>query len=162
LGAFLPSDGTALPFNQDMVGQQFVTGSVMRQKAPHTVPVGTLDRQLPERSVIVQTWKNPFAEDASSATRGARLFETHCTVCHGVVQEGKHTPSDLMKFGIPSINLQLSQQKFDPQKTDGYLWAYIFWGLDAVMPRYGYKFSNDEVWDLVTYIRKLQEDNPIG
>ncbi len=160
-----PKPAVALPFNQDMVGKQMITGSVMRQKEAGTISAHSLPRQLPERSVIVETWTNPFAKNAeelaSAAERGKRSFQVQCVVCHGSIQAGQHVPSDLMQKGIPSINLLLSQEKFIPQRTDGFLWAYIFSGIDAIMPRYGYKLSNEQIWELVSYIRKLQADNPM-
>jgi len=151
----------ALPFNQDMVGNQLITGTVMRPKSPHSVPVDSLERQIPDRQVIGQTWENPFKGNAESAARGERLFKVNCTVCHGAIKDGQHVVSDIAAKGMPSLNLLLTQPKYDPNKTDGYVWSYIFKGMDAIMPRYGWKLSNNEIWDLVSYVRKLQTDNPM-
>lgn len=161
LSGLCASSVYALPFNQDMVGEQLITGKVMRQKPEGAVPVSGLSRQLPPRAEIIREWQNPLKDDPQAAERGKRLFEMQCTVCHGVIKGGQHVPSDLMLKGMPSINLLLSQPKFDPQKTDGFLWAYIYWGMDAIMPRYGYKLSDQEMWELVSYIRALQAENPL-
>jgi cytochrome c553 len=150
----------ALPFNQDMVGGQLITGTVMRPKNVHAVPVGTLERQVPDRQVVAQEWENPFKNSSASAARGERLYAVNCVVCHGVINKGQHTPSDLAAKGIPSLNLLLTQPKYDPAKTDGYIWSYVFRGMDILMPRYGWKLSNNEIWDIVSYVRKLQAESP--
>lgn len=159
--AFLAGQSAwALPFNQDMVGGQLIAGAVMRPKNPHTVPLGASERQAPDRQQIGQTWQNPFKNSPESAARGERLFKVNCVVCHGVIDKGQHTPSELGAKGIPSLNLLLTQPKYDPNKTDGYIWSYVYRGMDALMPRYGWKLSNNEIWDVVSYIRKLQAESP--
>jgi mono/diheme cytochrome c family protein len=143
-----------------MVGGQLVTGAVMRPKNAHAVPVGTVERQIPDRKTIAEQWENPFKNSAASARRGERLFQVNCTVCHGSIINGEHKPSSLAASGIPSLNLLLTQPKYDLAKTDGYIWSYVFRGMDALMPRYGWKLSNNEIWDLVSYVRKMQAESP--
>ncbi|MCB0331689.1 MAG: cytochrome c, partial [Bdellovibrionales bacterium] len=43
-------------------------------------------------------------------------------------------------------------------KSDGHIFSYIHFGGVAIMPRYGYKLSPREHWDIVNYIRWMQKD----
>lgn len=148
----------ALPFNQDMVGGQLViAGRSMRPKDANSVPVGSLSRQISKAQPYTEA--NPLKSDPRSALRGERLFKANCQVCHGNFKEGKHVPSDLQAKGIPSFNLLLTQPQYSPNKDDQYIFHYVYYGMDAVMPRYGWKLANNEIWDLVNYVRKLQAEN---
>src|ERR1044072_4849766 len=74
---------SALPFNQDMVtGETRPAGSVMRPRAPGTMPVGSLD--LTVRSPqAAEALPNPNPGDEASVLRGTRLFRVNCAPCHG-------------------------------------------------------------------------------
>lgn len=167
VGVWCSSAAVALPFNQDMVGGQLITGKVMRGSAPGSVAAGVRERQFEKRE-DAHSFENPYAgkdaashEFKASLERGARLYAQQCKVCHGVYSAGQHTPADLQaRWGFPSFNLLLTQPKLDPAKTDGYMFGYIYYGAMAIMPAYGWKLSHSEIWDIVNYVRKLQAEAP--
>jgi hypothetical protein len=44
-------------------------------------------------------------------------------------------------------------------RTDGYIFGAIHYGsYSTLMPAYGWKFSIEEHWDMVNYIRKMQSE----
>ena len=150
----------ALPFNQDMVNHQKITGSIMRPRPQNAIPVGSLDRQIKNLEQI-SDWKNPYQDNQDSVNKGMRHFAVNCVPCHGGFKEGKHVPSTLQEKGMPSINLADEAVVYnDPgtrknPKIDGHFFNYIYNG-GILMPPYGYKLSNEEIWHLVSYIRSVQ------
>jgi mono/diheme cytochrome c family protein len=140
----------ALPFNQDMVGEQLIPGSMMRPKAPNTVPTGVEHRfQGTEQEALRLT--NPVSSSVTSVANGKRLFHANCSPCHGRYVEEKYVPGAVSTF-LPGPNLQAD---FYKTKPDGHYFKYINLG-GPIMPAYGYKFSMTEHWDIVNYIRYLQ------
>lgn len=166
LAAIVPMKAVCLPFNQDMVGKQLVTGTVMRAPAEQAVPSGVANRQLASRE-SAKGMLNPYSEAGTSkrdlehsVMRGKRLYKQQCMVCHGSYSAGKHTPSEvnLLPWGIVSFNLLLTSPKYAPIKTDDYVFGYIHSGAMVVMPAYGWKLAHSEIWDLVNYIRHFQAE----
>ena len=146
----------AMPFNDDMVGGQLpITGKVMRPKAPGSVPLGSLPRQLESREAALAL-ENPLRADRSSILPGKRLFQIHCAPCHGSYGPGaQQSPSPLLFKGMPSIDLS------DPSislKPDGHFFGYVYLGGIALMPAYGWKLSETELWQVVSYIREVQAE----
>lgn len=148
---------TALPFNQDMVGNQPVAGSIMRPKAIGSVPRGSLGRysEKPEDLTKALQITNPTKADADSLANGQRLFTVNCTPCHGSYPEGKHivSPLQVPNGGMPAPVLA---DALIAQKSDGHFYQFIHFGGMAIMPAYGYKLSVQEHWDIINYIRDFQ------
>lgn len=156
-----PSVASAMPFNTDMFEVQPSADSVARKKPEGSVAIGSLQRQKPE---LTTDWvqKNPHADNAHSAEKGKRKFEVNCSPCHGVFKDnGVHEVSAILTKGMPSIDLSSESVRFnDPgtnnaPKGDAHFFTYIFNG-GVLMPAYGYKLSNEEIWDIVSYIRFAQ------
>lgn len=156
----MPELSFGMPFNTDMFEVQPGVDAVARKKPEGSVGIGSLHRQTPDLST---DWvqKNPYAEDLASIERGTRRFQINCTPCHGSFKEGKHVVSAFMEKGMPSIDLSSDAVRYsDPgtnqqPKPDAHFFTYVFNG-GVIMPRYGFKFSNSEIWDLVSYIRSVQ------
>jgi mono/diheme cytochrome c family protein len=150
----------AMPFNTDMFEVQPSTDAVARKKVPESVAVGSLQRIKPD---LKTDWvqKNPYTDNSDSVLRGQRGFQKNCAVCHGNFVDAVHVPSDLMLKGIPSIDLSSEAVRYwEPAtkqnpKQDSHFFTYIFNG-GVLMPAYGYKLSNSEVWDIVSYVRDAQ------
>lgn len=144
---------SALPFNQDMVGNQMITGSIMRPKAAHSVPYGSLGSRLESKDAAAKL-ENPLKGNPLSVVNGERLFNINCSVCHGKYPDGKQQPAapPLDKIGA----VDLSQEMYKSSRTDGQIFSVIHFGGMAIMPPYGWKLSNDEKWDIVNYVRKFQ------
>lgn len=147
----------ALPFNQDMVGNQPVAGSIMRPKAPGSVPRGALARysEKPEDPTKTLQITNPSTADADSLANGQRLFTVNCSPCHGSYPDGKHIASPVQAPNGVMPGPVLSDAVI-AAKPDGHFYQFIHFGGMAIMPAYGYKLSVQEHWDIVNYIRDFQ------
>ena len=75
-------------------------------------------------------------------------FQKHCAVCHGEKAEGGMKEVEGKKFKVPSLReghaLKHTDDKFMNQITGG----------DEEMPAFKDKLSQDEIRDLVRFIRK--------
>ena len=143
------SSALALPWDIDMYRQETLkSNEVARAPVPGTVPVGripfTMTMEEAEKALT-----NPVSADFNSVWRGQRLFNANCSTCHGVTGLGDGPTSQLL-VGIPNLLQDLYKQR-----TDGRVFGVIHYGQNA-MPRYGFKFSTAEKWDLVNYVRFLQ------
>lgn len=92
---------------------------------------------------------NPHAADANAAGRGKTIYAKRCTNCHG---ETGHAD------GKDAADLSVEPEKFDGdelvKQTDGALFWKVRTGRKP-MPKYSNRLSEDEVWDVVAYIRTL-------
>ncbi|MCA9525035.1 MAG: Rieske 2Fe-2S domain-containing protein [Myxococcales bacterium] len=91
---------------------------------------------------------NPFAGDPAAVSAGEALYQ-QCVACHGAAGEG----SEL--FMPPASAFNVDQSEW----TDGYLFWRIRTGADggppfSVMVAYP-NLSDDETWQLVTFLRSL-------
>jgi mono/diheme cytochrome c family protein len=144
----------ALPFNDDMVMIQPANGRIMRELPPHSVPLGSLESQIAGPEAARQM-TNPVQASENSIASGRRLFSINCTPCHGSYKDGEYIVSSLAAVGMPPINLA---EKRLVDQPDGHFFSYIHFG-GAIMPPYGWKFSIKEHWDIVNYIRQIQQEN---
>lgn len=145
----------ALPFNDDMVNtQEFVAGETSRQKPDGSVAVGVLDYRVKDKAEA-EKLTNPLKGDAKSAMYGKRLFQVNCSPCHGSIESKPYTPGPVAaKFASPP---DITGETYK-QKSDGYIYGTIHFGGMALMPALGWKLSPTEHWDIVNYIRKVQQD----
>lgn len=87
---------------------------------------------------------------ARDAAQGKQLYETFCQVCHGAQGKGDST----VEHGFPQppdISLALYRDR-----KDGFLFHRITFGT-AIMPGYGHALSVAERWQIVYYLRELQD-----
>jgi S-disulfanyl-L-cysteine oxidoreductase SoxD len=139
----------ALPWDIDMYRQESLkSNEVNRAPVKGTVAVGRKPFSM-SVAEAEKNLKNPVALSFNSAWRGQRLFNSNCVPCHGVTGRGDGEVSKSL-VGVPNILTDLYKQR-----TDGRIFAIIHHGQNA-MPRYGFKFSEDEKWDIVNYVRFLQ------
>lgn len=141
----------ALPFNDDMVHDQLNTSEVVRMAPEGSIPLGASERFVESREVATAL-ENPLAGDQLSTRNGERLWDIHCSMCHGVYTEDGYVRGVVNKF-MPGPDVADEAYKAKP---DGHFFAYIYFGGYALMPRYGWKFSLTEHWDMVNYIREVQ------
>jgi len=109
--------------------------------------------QSPGGSAEAKKLKNPVASSPASIAAGKAAFQKNCRFCHGadakgngpMAPEGTH-PSDL------------TDDKWDRGSTDGELFAVIRDGAGPKFDMKGYKrkTTEQEMWNIVNYIRSLQ------
>lgn len=94
--------------------------------------------------------RNPIPRSAQSIARGRDLFLKDCVVCHGAEGRGdgpaaasmQKKPKDLARLAPPPIF------------PDGVIAYRIIHGKN-LMPAYGTTLSENEIWDLLNFIRSL-------
>lgn len=99
--------------------------------------------------------KNPHPATPESLANGKLQFDTYCAVCHG---DGK-TMNDLgmAKSKVNEKGMIAPAILFmTPGFTDGYLYNKIKYASGAIMPPLGYATTAKERWDIVNYIRTLE------
>jgi mono/diheme cytochrome c family protein len=120
---------------------------------PLTLPVGSVPVTGHEDSLDISTdlrqIVNPAARTTASLTRGRRIYDTYCIVCHGPAGAGDGTVAGKMGY-VPPLVTDMTKQR-----SDGYLYAMIRQGR-GIMPRYGDKIRGVDRWHVVNYVRQLQ------
>lgn len=140
----------ALPFNDDMVHDQFKTSEIMRPAPDGSIPIGASERYVESKEAALAL-ENPIPADEVSIGNGERLWDVNCSMCHGIYEDDGYKPG-VVSSRVPGPDVAMD---FIKAKSDGHFFSYIYFG-GAVMPRYGWKFSKAEIWDMVNYIRKVQ------
>lgn len=150
LAAVLPGTAHALPWDMDMYRQQsFQANEMARAPATGSVPVGHIPWSMTTEEAATNL-KNPTPLSKVSIIRGKRIFETNCRTCHGSSGVGDGPVGKLGVLAVPNILDQTYHAK-----PDGQVYGVLMNG-GANMPRYGYKFSDAERWDVINYVRFLQ------
>lgn len=144
----------ALPFNDDMVNSQIKIGQSMRGRPANTIVVGTGTTEIPKKDDFETADKlvNKVERNAESILRGKRGFAVNCTVCHGKIGEADYAP---MPAGSMMGAVNLTDPMFHAY-TDGRIFTTIYNG-HIIMPPVGWKLSENESWDIVNYVRSVQE-----
>ena len=160
--------GQALPFNQDMVDVQLRTGSLMRAPVSDSLARGVSAYYPQTDKLASASLVNPYKGDKLSAGRGRRLYLVNCYPCHGDFGKLPYQPGPVglktsLKVGEMSVPFQPPDLGADlyrdtPEgRTDGFLYGTIHWGGNVMMPALGWKLSDREHWDIVNYIRQVQD-----
>ncbi|RME60572.1 MAG: hypothetical protein D6780_03160 [Candidatus Dadabacteria bacterium] len=143
----------ALPFNDDMVHDQPSVGEIMRQEPEGSIPLGFNRRDYGGKQAALKL-ENPSKGDEFSVERGKRLWRINCSPCHGVYKEDGTIERLIPMAKMPGPDLRQGERYLN--LPDGFFFGTIYYG-GAIMPRYGYKLSEQEIWDIVNYIRSEQE-----
>lgn len=141
----------ALPFNDDMVHDQLKVSEVMRPAPEGSIALGSSARFVKDKDTALAL-ENPIARTERSIQRGERLWATNCTPCHGRYTEDGYKPGPVNQW-LPGPDLTAD---IIAAKPDGHFFSYVYFG-GIIMPRYGWKLSIRDHWDLVNYIRKQQK-----
>ena len=94
---------------------------------------------------------NPVENNKSSKKKGAAIFKTRCTVCHG--DEGRGD-------GPGGKALNPKPADFSSEKVQSQTDGEIFWKITngkGAMIKWGPILSDEERWQLVNYVRSLKE-----
>ena len=99
-----------------------------------------------------KVFKNPYPQnDPRFLAKGKELWNTFCITCHGAQADGQHK----LKGGYPPPpDLRVDYYK---EKKDGFYFHKITFG-GALMPGYGYAIEPIERWQIISYLRTLQNE----
>jgi len=93
---------------------------------------------------------NPVKPTAESLAKGKKLYGYDCAMCHGEKGDGKGDMASDMKNVTDFTNPEALKNR-----TDGELFYIIRNGKGETMPPEGDRAKDDEIWNMVNYIRSL-------
>ncbi|MGH7833800.1 MAG: c-type cytochrome [Candidatus Binatia bacterium] len=96
------------------------------------------------------------AQTKGDPKRGEDLYTEKCVLCHGSRGEGWDWTKRAAEPPVPVPDLA----KVVPKRSDRYLFDVVKDGGEAVgktplMPPFGFQLSDQQVWDVVSYMRSL-------
>jgi mono/diheme cytochrome c family protein len=102
---------------------------------------------------------NPLAASDENIHAGQRNFTSYCMVCHGLDGQNSGVPfADKMAPPVPELNSPAVQAY-----TDGQLHRIIQNGISpSGMPAAKDIFHDEEIWQMVLYIRHLPPKGSLG
>jgi len=102
---------------------------------------------------------NPVAATTENIRAGQQNFTAYCIVCHGLDGQNTGVPfADRMAPPVPPLNSAPVQAY-----TDGQLHSIIRSGVfPSGMPASKDVFSDEEIWQMVLYIRHLPPKGSLG
>lgn len=132
-----------------------------RNAPPNSVPVESpgekweppVERTEVGLRAFGDTMTNPLPRTEPVLTRGAEVFATYCSVCHGAGAQGDGPIVAPGKFPL-ATNLTLPTTV---GRSDGYIYAIVRVGR-GLMPSYQ-RIPPRDRWAVVHYIRYLQQGN---
>lgn len=105
------------------------------------------------RPEIASAIPNPVPADSASLARGQVLFTRMCSVCHG--PEGDPAQASI----LPKLPLMVAfplASGLATLRTDGYIFGMMTVGR-GIMPPYGHQIAFYDRWNIVNYVRVLQQ-----
>lgn len=109
--------------------------------------------------VVVLTGSLTLAQSLPGGPKkGERIFQQHCASCHGASGDG--LGPDIKELIVPPVNFRALKSR---TKTDMELYLAIKQGV-LFGPMHGRadRLSDQEIHDVVNYIRSLAPFNPLG
>jgi len=103
---------------------------------------------------------NPFAGDHETAEAGAEIYEANCATCHGPEGKGDGPAS----ASLDPQPASLADAHLMDEMSDGALFWRISEGgmmepFNSAMPAWKDLLSEDEIWQVIAYIREFAEDD---
>jgi cytochrome c553 len=112
----------------------------------------TMERSVATRSLGIEP---PPLDDAARVLRGAGHYETGCRPCHGAPLPRRHVIPQQMTPHPPELALTV------PEWKDRELFYIVKHGVKMTgMPAWPAQHREDEVWDLVAFLRVLPALTP--
>ena len=133
-----------------------------RATVPGTVPVGGSEVDS-LGLVAAESVTNPRTLTSESLNRGKWEYETYCLVCHGDAGRGDGPISS--SAGGPFFGVRSLVNDTIARRSDGYIYAVVIHSPSmgrGLMPIYGDKIQGTDRWDVVNYVRFLQQQARAG
>lgn len=104
-------------------------------------PTGEEEEEEGEVPAPYAGMTNPVAGDADAIAAGEPLWTTHCTECHGDNIEHEEEGEEEEEHG------------------DDYLFWRIAEGVGEEMPAFKDELSEDEIWQVISYLASLEHNH---
>jgi mono/diheme cytochrome c family protein len=97
--------------------------------------------------------KNPVAATADSLAAGRKLYDRHCSECHGDTGKGDGMAGE----GLDQKPSNFTDAKWEHGSTDGEMFVVVRDGAGpkSEMKSFSKKLSEKQMWDVVNYVRTL-------
>ncbi|MCC6792822.1 MAG: cytochrome c, partial [Thermomicrobiales bacterium] len=100
---------------------------------------------------------NPVVSDDASIQRGSDLYQSTCVQCHGAAGRGDGPLA--ATFSPPAADFTTPHAKLH---YDGEFFNWIKFGKPpTAMPAFGDQFTDEQIWDLINYLRDLQAQSEV-
>jgi mono/diheme cytochrome c family protein len=145
-----PRPAAAFPWSIDMFRGDAVQPMA---QAPRVMPPGTLPvgGERPRSTAASRRLKNPRDPGPDDVAQGRKLYALYCSVCHGAGGRGNGPVS----FMLRTRPADLTSHRVVLMK-DGSIYGTIRNGTQ-IMPSYGDALSPRERWQIVDFIRDVQQ-----
>lgn len=116
-----------------------LSASLVAQAKPWDVPAN------------FKSMKNPIAKSDASTQAGQTLYMKTCAACHGRTGLGDGPKSKSLKTVPTDFTKAVSQNQSDGEHF------YKTKNGRADMPKYEGKLSDDDIWNIINYIRTFKK-----
>jgi mono/diheme cytochrome c family protein len=101
--------------------------------------------------------KNPAAASAESIASGRKLYDRHCSECHGDTGKGDGMAGE----GLDQRPSNLADAEWEHGSTDGEIFVVIRDGAGpkSEMKPFAKKIPERQIWDVVNFVRTLGRTN---
>jgi mono/diheme cytochrome c family protein len=94
--------------------------------------------------------RNPMPASEENMMAGAKLYRQMCSRCHGVSRESDNSYGQ--SFYPPAPQLAVNRTTYNDSET---FWIVKHGIRNTAMPAWGNLLSDDEIWQVVTLVRKF-------
>ena len=104
--------------------------------------------------------KNPYEGDHEVAEAGAEIYQANCETCHGTEGKGDGPAA----AGLDPQPADLTDTHMMEEMSDGALFWRVSEGgmmepFNSVMPAWKGTLTDDQIWQVVTYIQEFVEED---
>ena len=112
---------------------------------------------VPHRHPEAQALMNPVPGTPESVQAGARTYARYCAVCHGATGRGDGKAAAAMAAYNGVRAADLTDEVWQHGSSDGEIYVSIRDGIgpEFVMDSWKDKLRDEEIWNLVNYIKTL-------
>lgn len=157
---FAPNMYEPIAYNPDQKNPNFADGKTAQTPPAGTVPVGYTRFEYPNTMDGFHASKaavNPLEANEKNLAHGKQMYVAMCGPCHGVDGTGNGHIVELGKFPAPPSYATGNSSRGGLMKdlTDGQIYHTIEYGLN-LMGSYASQLSPEERWQVVMYVKQLQ------
>ncbi len=153
---FMPNMYESVGYETYSENNMFENGMEARQPVAGTIPRGVIPFDIENTTegyaLAKETLKSPIDSTQVDLEKGKALYDIYCGICHGNKGNGQGKLVKREKIlGIPSYD--------DAGRAinEGSIYHTIYYGKNA-MGSYANQLSENERWQVVSYVLKLKAD----